>query len=103
MGTNYFPLVADLFFFCYERDFMLSLSEDYQSDVNEAFSYTSWYLDDLLNTDNIFFYIIVNHIYSSELQLNKTNVLDTETSFFDLHLSVSDGLLSLKFIINETT
>ena len=41
-------LVADLFLFCYERDFMLSLSEDNQSGVIEAFSSTSRYLDDLL-------------------------------------------------------
>ena len=27
MGTNCTPLVADLFLLCYERDFMLSLSE----------------------------------------------------------------------------
>ena len=27
MGTYCVPLVADLFFFCYERDFMLSLSD----------------------------------------------------------------------------
>ena len=26
MGTNCAPLVADLFLFCYERDFMLSLT-----------------------------------------------------------------------------
>ena len=32
MGTNCVPLVADLFMFCYERDFMLSLSENSQSD-----------------------------------------------------------------------
>ena len=33
MGTNRAPLVADLFLLCYERDFMLFLSEDNQSDV----------------------------------------------------------------------
>ena len=33
MGTDCAPLVADLFLFCYERDFILSLSEDSQSDV----------------------------------------------------------------------
>ena len=27
MGTSCGPLVADLFFFCYERDFMMSLSD----------------------------------------------------------------------------
>ena len=37
MGTNCAPLVADLFLFCYERNFMLSLSEDNQSGVIEAF------------------------------------------------------------------
>ena len=34
MGTNYAPLVADLFLFCYERDFMKNLSSDNQADVS---------------------------------------------------------------------
>ena len=33
-------------FFCYERDFMLSLSDNNQVDVIEAFNSTSRYLDD---------------------------------------------------------
>ena len=50
MGTNCVPLVADLlFFFCYERDFMLSLSDNNQTDIIEAFNSTSGYLDDLLD------------------------------------------------------
>ena len=52
MGTNRAPLVADLFLFCYERDFMTSLSNDNQADIIEAFNSTSKYLDDLLNTEN---------------------------------------------------
>ena len=71
MGTNCAPLVADLFVFCYEREFMLSLSENYQSDVIEAFNSTSRYLDDLLNIDNTLFDTMVNCINPSELQLNK--------------------------------
>ena len=102
MGTNCAPLVADLFLFCYERDFMLSLSEDNQSDVIEAFNSTSRYLDDLLNIDKNFFDSMVNRIYSSELQLNKTNVSDTEASFLDLHFYQYRIVLSrLKFMINE--
>ena len=51
MGTNCTPLVVDLFLFCYERDFMLSLSDANQ--IIEAFNSTSSrYLDDLLNIDN---------------------------------------------------
>ena len=36
MGTNCAPLVADLLLFCYERHFMLSLSENNQTGINEA-------------------------------------------------------------------
>ena len=45
MGTNCAPLVADLFLFCYERDFMTSLSADNQADIIEAFNSTSRYVD----------------------------------------------------------
>ena len=101
MGTNCAPLVADLFLFCYERDFMLPLSEDSQSGVIETFNSTSRYLDDLLNIDSNFFDCMVNRIYPSELQLNKANVSDAEASFLDLHLSISDGFVKTKIYINE--
>ena len=38
MGTNCAPLVADLFQFCCERDFIMSLSDDKQADVIDAFN-----------------------------------------------------------------
>ena len=49
MDTNCAPLVADLFMFCYERDFMLLLSDNNQTDIIEAFNSTPRYLDDLLS------------------------------------------------------
>ena len=62
---------------------MLSLSEDTKSDVIEAFSSTSRYLDDLWSIDSNFFDSLVSRIYPSELQLNKANVSDTEASFLE--------------------
>ena len=96
MGTNCAPLVADLFLYCYERDFMDSLNHDNQADVIEAFNSTSRYLDDLLNIDNPYFEGMVNQIYPPELQLNKANITDTEAPFLDLHLSVANGFVSSK-------
>ena len=96
MGTNCAPLVADLFLFCYERDFMTSLSDVKQAEIIEAFKSTSRYLDDLLNIDNPYFEGMVNHIYPPELQLNKANTSDTEAPFLDLHLSISNGFVSSK-------
>ena len=40
MGTNCAFLVANLFLFCYERDFMKSLSRENQADIIEAFNST---------------------------------------------------------------
>ena len=96
MGTNCAPLVADLFLFCYERDFMLSLSDNNQTDIIEAFNSTSRYLDDLLNIDNPYFEQIVGQIYPTELQLNKANSSDTEAPFLDLNLSITNGIVSSK-------
>ena len=95
-GTNCAPLVADLFLFCYERNYMNSLSDDNQAYIIEAFNSTSRYLDDLLNIDNPYFEGMVNQIYPPELQLHKTNTSDTEAPFLDLHLSISNGFVSSK-------
>ena len=106
MGTNCAPLVADLFLFCYERDFKKSLSRENQADIIEAFNSTSRYLDDLLNIDNIYFDQIVDRICPKELQLNRANSSDTEAFFFflDLNLCISNGTVSVstKFMINGT-
>ena len=56
------------YFVLYKRAFMLSLSEDNQSNVIEAFNSTSRYLDDLLNIDNNLFDSMGNRIYPSEPQ-----------------------------------
>ena len=96
LGTNCAPLVADLFLFCYERDFMKSLSPENQTDIIEAFNSTSRYLAYLLNIDNIYSEQMVNRIYPAELQLNKASSSDTEAPFLDLNLSISNGTVSTK-------
>ena len=96
MGTNCAPFVADLFLICYERDFMTSLSDDNQADIIEALNSTSRYLVDLLSIDNPYFEGMVNQIYPPELQLNKANTSGTDVLLLDLHLSISNGVVSSK-------
>ena len=96
MGIYCAPLVADLFLFCYERDFMLSLSDNNQTDIIEALNSTSRYLDDLLNIDNPYFEQMLDQIYPTELQLNKANSSETEAPFLDLNLSITHGIVSSK-------
>ena len=93
---NKTPLVADLFLFCYERDFMMSLSDDKQADFIDAFNTTSRYLDDILNINNVYFDNMLSQIYPSELQLNTAYASDTKAAFLDLHLSISNDIVSTK-------
>ena len=73
---------------------MLSLSDNNQTDIIEAFNSTSRYLDDLLNNNNPYFEQIVGQIYPTELQINKANSSDTEAPFLDLNLSITNDIVS---------
>ena len=45
---------------------------------------------------NVYFDNMVSHIYPSELRLYKANTSDTEATFVDLHLSISNDIVSTK-------
>ena len=72
---------------------MMSLSDDKQADTIDAVNTTSRYLDDILNINNAYFDKMVSQIYPSQLKLNKAN---TEATFLDLHLSISNYIVSTK-------
>ena len=57
LSTNCAPFAADLFLFCYERDFKMAVSDDKQADVINAFNTTSRYSNDVLNINNVFYTI----------------------------------------------
>ena len=75
---------------------MMSLSDEKQADIIDAFNTSSRYLDDILNVHNVYFYTLVSQMYPSELQLNKANTSDTEAAFLYLHLSISTDTVSTK-------
>ena len=60
---------------------MMSLSDDKQADVIDAFNNTSRHLDDILSMKNVYFDNMVSQIYPSELQRNKANTSYIEASF----------------------
>ena len=50
MGTNFVPLIADLFSYCYERDLMSDLNKSKRYDLIDMFNDTSRYLDDIFTS-----------------------------------------------------
>ena len=75
---------------------MISLSDEKQADVIDVFNTTSRYLDDILNINIVYFDIMESQIYPSELQLNEANTSDTKAAVLDLHLSISNDIVSTK-------
>ena len=72
---------------------MVSLSDDKQAYIIDAFNTTPIYMDDVLNIYNISFVNMVSQIYPAELQLNKAYTSDTEASFLDLYLFISNATI----------
>ena len=68
MGTNCAPLIADLFLYCYERDFtcMSNLQKSKRFGLIDKFNDTSRYLDDIFIIDNPEFAKHIPDIYIQE-------------------------------------
>ena len=103
MGISCAPLIADLFLFCYERYFIVSLSYNMVAKTIQVFNFTSRYLESLLNIDNLNFESIMGRIYPTELQLNKTNASETEANvWIYIYLFQTDSFQP-KFMISAMT
>ena len=81
---------------------MMSLSDDKQAHIIDAFNTTSRYLDNILNINNVYFDNMESQIYPSELQLNKANTSDTEAEFKTCVCLFLMILFLPKFMINVT-
>ena len=81
MGTNFDPLVADLFLSLYEGNFVMSLSDDKRAGVVDAFNTASGCLGDVLDINSVYFDTMVGQVCPSELQLNRVSASDTEAEF----------------------
>ena len=87
MGTDCAPLVADLFLFSFEFEFMRTLIRTDFS-VARKFSKTFRYIDDLLTLNNPEFSNFIGHIYPQELELKKTTESPENCSYLDLSISI---------------
>ena len=90
MGTDCAPLVADLFLFSYEFEFMKSLIRTDLS-VAAKFNNTCRYIDDLLTLNNPDFQACIGQIYLPELELKKTTESHDSCSYLDLNINILNG------------
>jgi hypothetical protein len=93
MGTNCAPLLlADLFLYSYEADFIQGLLKKNEKKIARSFNFTFRYIDDVLSLNNSRFVDFVDRIYPIELEIKDTTYTDRSASYLDLHLKIdSEG------------
>ena len=97
MGTNCAPLLADLFLFTYEADFIQGLLKKKPNQLARSFSFAFRYIDDDLLLNNSRFGDFVDRIYPIELEIKDITDSDRSVSCLDLHLEIdSEGRLRTK-------
>ena len=94
MGTNCAPLLADLFLYSYESEFLQKLVKDKKIHEARAFNFTYRYIDDVLSINNSRFAEFLPLIYPPELEVKETTDTASSASFLDLYLD--SGHISTK-------
>jgi hypothetical protein len=97
LGTNCASLLADLFLYSYEADFIQGLLKKNEKNLARSFNFTFRYIDDVLLLNNSRFGDFVDRIYPIELEKKDTTDTDRSASYLDLHLEIdSEGRLRTK-------
>jgi hypothetical protein len=91
MGTNCAPLLADLFLYSYESEFLQKLLKDKKIHEARAFNFTYRYIDDVLYINNSRFAEFLPLIYPPELEVKETTDTASSASFLDLYLEFDDN------------
>ena len=94
MGTNCAPLLADIFLYSYEVEFIQSLLSTGKKKIASQFNFTYRYIDDVLSINNPDFENYLDQMYPAELEIKDKTESNTSASYLDLLLSIeSDGQL----------
>jgi hypothetical protein len=90
MGTNFAPLLADLFLYSYESEFLQKLVKDKIHEAR-AFNFTYRHIDDVLSINNSRFTEFLPLIYPPELEVKETTDTASPASFLDFYLEFEDS------------
>ena len=97
MGLTCTPLLADLFLYSYEADFMQGLIKINEKKLARSSNVTFRYIDDVFSLNNSRFGDFVDRIYPIELQIKDTTDTDRSASYHDLLLEIDiEGRLRTK-------
>ena len=83
-GTNCAPLLADLFLYSYENEFLDKLIKEGKRKLARNFNLSYHYIDDLISFNNTRFKEFISDIYPKELAISETTKSTSIASYLDL-------------------
>ena len=92
MGTNCASLLAKLFLYSYEADFMQELLRKNAKKFSRSFIFTFRYIDDVLSLNNSRFGDFIDRIYLTELEIMDSTAIGMSVSYLDIHLEIDSEL-----------
>ena len=97
MGTKCAPILADLFLYSYEADFIQRFIKKNEKKLTLSFNFTFRYIDDVFSLHNSRFGDFFDRFYPIELEAKDTTNTDRSASYLDLYLEIdSAGMLRTK-------
>ena len=84
MGTNCAPLLADLFLYSYENEFLDKLIKEGKRKLGRRFNLSYCYIDHLISFNNKRFKEFISDIYPKELTISETTECTSVASYLDL-------------------
>ena len=84
MGRNCVPLLADLFLYAYESEFLDKLIKEGKRKLARKFNLLYCYIDDLISFNNKRFMEFISDIYPKELTISETTESTSAAFCLDL-------------------
>ena len=97
MGTNCAPLLADLFLYSYDAEFVQSLLQAGKKHLAQQFNFTYRYIDDVLSLKKTKFAEYLEFIYQlRKREIKETTEAAASSSYLDCYLYIDNGKLTTR-------
>jgi hypothetical protein len=83
MGAHCPPLLADLFLYSYETDFIHGLLKKNEKKLTRSFNFTSRYIDDVLSINNYRFGNFADRIFPIVVEIKDVTDTDKSASYLE--------------------
>ena len=90
------PLLADLFLYSCEAEFVQSLVQAGKKHLAQQFNFTYRYIDDVLSLKNTKFAEYLEFICPRELEIKETTETAASSSYLDCYLYIDNGKLATR-------